>query len=78
MTKCPSDENACTKAGIMDFRFHDLRHTAASHMVMSGVPLKMVGEIRGNKTATITERYSHLTPEHEQEVVKLLSKALQG
>jgi hypothetical protein len=47
-------------------------------MVMAGVPLKTVGEILGHKTATMTERYSHLTPEHKREAVEILSRALQG
>lgn len=65
-------ENACKKAGIDDFRFHDLRHTAASHLAMAGVPLKTIGEILGHKTATMTERYSHLTPEHKNKAVNML------
>ena len=73
-----SFENACAKAGITGFRFHDLRHTAASHMVMAGVPMKTVGEILGHKTAAMTERYSHLTPEHKRNAVEILSAALRG
>jgi len=71
-------ENACARAGIENFRFHDLRHTAASHMIMVGVPFKTVGEILGHKTAAMTERYSHLTPEHKREAVEMLSATLQG
>jgi integrase len=67
-----SFENACEKAGITDFRFHDLRHTAASHMAMAGVPLKTIGEILGHKTAAMTERYSHLSPGHKKNAVELL------
>ncbi|GAB4371897.1 MAG: site-specific integrase [Deltaproteobacteria bacterium] len=67
-----SFERACMKAGIENFRFHDLRHTAASHMVMAGVPMKTVGEILGHKAATMTERYSHLTPEHKRKAVEML------
>ena len=67
-----SFENACTKAGITGFRFHDLRHTAASHMVMAGAPFRTVGEIQGHKTATMTERYSHQTPEHKRMAVESL------
>jgi len=39
---------------------------------MAGVPMKTVGEILGHKTATMTERYSHLTPEHKRKAVELL------
>ena len=67
-----SFKNACRKAGITGFRFHDLRHTAASHMTMAGVPLKTIGEILGHRTATMTERYSHLTPEHKKQAVETL------
>lgn len=67
-----SFENACRRAGIEGFRFHDLRHTAASHMVMAGVPFKTVGEILGHTTAAMTERYSHLTPEHKRKAVEML------
>ena len=42
-------------------------------MVMSGVPLRTVGEILGHKTATMTERYSHLTPEHKRNAIETLS-----
>jgi len=70
--------NACTAAGIVDFRFHDLRHTAASHMVMAGVPMRTVGEILGHKTATMTERYSHLTPEHKRNAIEKLSASYSG
>jgi integrase len=67
-----SFENACMKAGITGFRFHDLRHTAASHMVMARVPFRTVGEILGHKTTTMTERYSLLTPEHKRMAVESL------
>jgi len=70
--------NACTRAGIVSFRFHDLRHTAASHMVMAGVPLKTVGELLGHTTAAMTERYSHLTPEHKRAAIEKLSAAYGG
>lgn len=73
-----SFENACMKAGITNFRFHDLRHTAASHMLMGGVPFRTVGEILGHKTTTMTERYSRLTPEHKRNAVEILSATLQG
>lgn len=67
-----SFRKACTKAAIENFRFHDLRHTAASYMVMAGVPIKTVGEILGHKSMAMTERYAHLSPEHKRKAVNLL------
>ena len=68
----PSFEKACMKAGIENFRFHDLRHTAASYLVMAGVPIRTVGEILGHKSMAMTERYAHLSPEHKLKAVNLL------
>jgi integrase len=64
---------ALTRANIQDFRFHDLRHTAASHLVMRGASLKDVQEILGHKTMTMTLRYAHLSQEHKKKAVSLLS-----
>jgi site-specific recombinase XerD len=41
---------------------HDLRHTYASHLVLAGVPLRMVQELLGHASIRTTERYSHLAP----------------
>jgi len=42
-------------------------------MIMTGVPFKMVEEILGHKTATMTERSPHLTPEYKRNAVEMLS-----
>jgi integrase len=55
---------ALQAAKIQNFRWHDLRHTAASYLAMSGVPMRTIGEILGQTTARVTERYAHLSPDH--------------
>ncbi|MFH0732913.1 MAG: site-specific integrase, partial [Candidatus Omnitrophota bacterium] len=65
---------ACNKSGILDFRFHDLRHTFASQLVMSGVDIKTVQELLGHKSIEMTLRYSHLAPSHKSRAVELLSQ----
>ena len=65
--------SACRRAGIEDFRFHDLRHTFSSHFVMRGGSLKELQELLGHKTITMTMRYAHLSEDHKRKAVSLLN-----
>lgn len=66
-------ESALRRAGIRDFTFHDLRHTFASHLVMSGVDLLTVKELMGHRSINMTLRYAHLSPSHKRQAVESLS-----
>ena len=67
-------ESACKRAGINDFRVHDLRHTCASWLVSAGVPLLEVKELLGHSSIEMTERYAHLSPDNLGRVAKTLDQ----
>jgi integrase len=54
---------ACERAGIEDFRIHDMRHTCAAWLVTSGAPLAEIRDLLGHSTVMMTEKYAHLAPE---------------
>jgi integrase len=66
---------ACRAVSISDFRFHDLRHTAASWMRMNGADIHTVALILGHKDLRMAARYQHLSPAFLSDAVKLLDSA---
>lgn len=58
------------RAGIENFRFHDLRHTWASWLIQSGVPLSVLQEMGGWESVDMVRRYAHLAPNHLTEHAK--------
>jgi site-specific recombinase XerD len=70
--------SACKKAGIEAFRFHDLRHTFASQLVMRGASLKAGQELWGHASLAMTMRYAHLSHEHLKDSVNLLNDLPSG
>ena len=64
--------NACRDAGLTRSGWHRARHTFASHLVMKGVPIRVVQQLLGHSTVAMTERYAHLAPEIAREAVDIL------
>ncbi|MBR1620257.1 site-specific integrase [bacterium] len=60
------------KAEIKDFRFHDLRHTAATRMLENGADIRTVQEILGHSSVSVTERYTHTNAMKKRNAIELL------
>ncbi len=65
-------------AGIADFKFHDLRHTAASYLAMNGASLAEIAEVLGHKTLQMVKRYAHLSEGHTAKVVASMNDKIFG
>ena len=76
MCKCRAWGNAVERAGIANFRFHDLRHSAASYLAMNGASLAEIAEVLGHKTLAMVKRYAHLTEAHTKSVVERMNRAV--
>lgn len=63
-------EHALKRAGIEKFRFHDLRHTAASYMAMAGATQGELMAILGHRSPTMTGRYAHYSQQHLKNVLE--------
>jgi integrase len=69
-------EKALKEAKIEDFRFHDLRHSAASYLAMNGATIAEIAEVLGHKTLQMVKRYAHLSESHTAKVVAKMNKQI--
>lgn len=60
------------EAQLLDFRWHDLRHTFVSRLVQSGAKLEVVQELAGHENFQTTLRYRHFHPDHLRPTARLL------
>ena len=74
----PAWEAALKEANIDNFRFHDLRHSAASYLAMNGASLAEIAEVLGHKTLQMVKRYAHLSEAHTSKVVAAMNERIFG
>ena len=65
--------SACREAGIIDFKFHDLRHTAGTRLADTGADAFAIAEVLGHTSLQMTKRYTHATDERKRRAVEALS-----
>lgn len=70
--------DAVKRAGLKDFRWHDLRHTWASWHVQAGTPMYVLQELGGWSSAEMVRRYAHLSSEHLAQYAERMSNRSQG
>lgn len=71
-------ETALRVAGVEDFHWHDLRHSAASYLAMGGASLAEIAEVLGHKTLAMVGRYAHLSEAHTSAVVSRMNRKIFG
>lgn len=71
-------ETAVKRAELHDFKFHDLRHSAASYLAMNGASLAEIAEVLGHKTLQMVKRYAHLSEGHTARVVASMNDKIFG
>lgn len=69
---------ALAEAKVEKFRFHDLRHSAASYLAMSGASPGEIAAVLGHKTLAMVKRYAHLSEQHTAGVVRRMTDKIFG
>ncbi len=64
------------KAGLEDFHWHDLRHSAASYLAMNGASLAEIAEVLGHRQLSMVKRYAHLSTQHTAGVIKSMNEKI--
>ena len=70
--------SALRRADVKNFRWHDLRHSAASYLAMNGASTREIAEILGHKTLQMSMRYAHLTENHSTSLVRAMNEKMFG
>ena len=76
MTQLRKDEKQGAADGLKGFRFHDLRHTAASWLAMGGAGLPAIQKFLGHASMKMTLRYAHLSPDFLGQEARILDGML--
>lgn len=71
-------DKAVKDAGLVDFRFHDLRHTCASYLIMNGASLGEIADVLGHKTLQMVQRYAHISDSHKGSVIERMNDKIFG
>ena len=69
---------ALKESGVKNFRFHDMRHSAASYLAMSGATPSEIAEVLGHRTLAMVKRYAHISDHHSAGVVERMNKKFFG
>lgn len=69
-------EQALKKANILNYKWHDNRHSCASYLLMNGASLAEIAEILGHKTLSMVKRYAHLSDEHTSSVIEKMNRRI--
>ena len=67
---------AIKRAGLKDFRPHDIRHSYATEMLAQGLSLGEIGHLLGHRSVSMTRRYAHLVESRSNEAVAKMSKQI--